>query len=83
LESCQSGPAKISLNTDIPNDHVYPKLSDEEIKADENYFIIRVNEMYLTKSRQWFNSIDPMVFFISEFNYNGEDIAVPYIIGPA
>jgi len=79
----RSSPAKISVNTDIPNNHVYPKVIEQEITADEHYFIIRVNEMYLAKSRQWFSSIDPMVFFISEFNYNGEDIAVPYLIGPA
>lgn len=78
----QSSPAKIPLTAEIPEDHVNPEVSDEEIRSDEHYFIIRVNEMYLTKSRKWFNSIDPMVFFITEFNYNGEDIAVPYVIGP-
>lgn len=50
---------------------------------DEHYFQVRINEMYLTTSRQWFSSIEPMVFVVSEFTYDKKEQTVPFVVGPA
>lgn len=78
----QGSPAQIPLTAEISRDHVFPGVSDEEIRADKHYFMVRVNEMFLSKARNWFNLVDPMVFFVSEFTYDSKEIAVPYVIGP-
>lgn len=68
----------------IPLDHT--DLSEEAaqpFKRDEHYFQVRVNELYLRSSRKWFSEIDPLVFVVSEFTYDGQARTVPAIVGPA
>ena len=50
--------------------------------ADEDYFQVRVNELYLTNSRQWFSAVDPVVFVVSEFIYDKAEQAIPFVVGP-
>lgn len=49
----------------------------------EQYFMVKVNEMYLTKKREWFNGYEPIVFVVSEFIYDGEKREVPFVVGPS
>src|SRR5690349_5050420 len=49
---------------------------------DQNYFQILINEMYLSKQREWFYKIDPVVYSYAEFIYGGQSHAVPFLIGP-
>lgn len=51
--------------------------------ADQHYFQVTVNELYLTRSREWTRVIDPAVLVISEFSYNGQRQSVPVLVGPA
>jgi hypothetical protein len=53
------------------------------LAADQQYFEIRINELYLTYQRKWFAEYDPMVLVISEFSYAGQPTAVPVVVGPA
>jgi hypothetical protein len=39
--------------------------------------------MFLANKREWFTLIDPLVFIVSEFTYNKEELVVPFIAGPA
>ena len=50
---------------------------------DNHYFQVRVNELYLKVSREWFGKIDPLVFVVSEFVYDKEMRTVPFVVGPA
>jgi hypothetical protein len=54
----------------------------ETFKPDQNYFQVRVNEMFLEFGRQWFSTYLPLVTFISEFTYNREPEVVPFVVGP-
>lgn len=82
-ERIRESPARIPGRVVIPRDHV-----DEGEKLgiafqpNEHYFEVNVNELYLTYSREWFSTYDPMVLVVSEFTYDQEVEAVPYIVGP-
>jgi hypothetical protein len=75
--------AKIPSRVDIPSGHVVDGGDlGTNFKPNEHYFQVRINEMYLTYGRQFWTDFDPMVFVISEFDYNKEKQAVPFIVGP-
>ena len=64
-------------HTDLPPDGGKP------LTPNEDYFQVRVNELYLTNSRKWLREIDPMVYVVSEFTYDGATRTVPFVVGPA
>jgi hypothetical protein len=69
----------------IPPDHVRhdgPGWPGELFAPERHYFQVRVNELHLAANRQWFTVYDPMVFIVSEFDYEGKRVEVPYIVGP-
>jgi hypothetical protein len=75
----------------IPADHVDPgkptqaghEPSDRAFRSDEDYFQVRVNEMFLHAARKWFSAIDPVVFVVSEYIYDKGEEPFPFMIGPA
>jgi len=83
--SIREGEAHIPARVAIPADHVaWP--SEEQSKPfvkDEHYFLVRVNQLYLTYSRKWFQAYDPMVLVVSEFTYDTQEQAVPFVVGPS
>ncbi|HEY1248441.1 MAG TPA: hypothetical protein VGE97_05600 [Nitrososphaera sp.] len=68
----------------IGYDHVQNGEGDRfsNFRANEQYFEVKINEMFLSKSREWYKKYDPMVFAISEFNYGTELQIIPFIVGP-
>lgn len=82
-KSTRKTPARIPSRAAIDHDHV-----DEggklgiAFQPNEHYFQVRVNELYLTYSRQWFRTYDPMVLVVSEFIYHKKEEAVPFVVGP-
>ena len=67
----------------IPNDHVEGMDGgNHKFLADQHYFQIRVNDLYLPTSREWLNTYDPLVLFVSEFTYDREVESVPFVVGP-
>jgi hypothetical protein len=66
----------------IPHDHVQDA-AGMPLEAEQHYFEVRINEMYLSYARQWFDAYDPMVLAVSEFTYNGQPAVVPFVVGPA
>lgn len=67
----------------IPSENVAGDLNQGvAFQRDVHYFQVRINEMYLTNSRQWFSQYDPMVFVVSEFTYDKKVEVVPYLVGP-
>lgn len=83
-ERISKSPTQLPSRVVIHRDHVDEgeKLGTAAIQPPEHYFQVRINEMYLTYSRQWFSKYDPMVFVVSEFIYNKKTETVPYIVGP-
>ncbi|MCZ6652182.1 MAG: hypothetical protein O7D91_04060 [Planctomycetota bacterium] len=53
------------------------------IRPNEHYFAVRVNELFLTNSREWLRTYDPMVFVLTEFTYGSEHKKVPFLVGPS
>jgi hypothetical protein len=83
-ENIASGARQQSSALTLPPtqvDHSSP-IADK-FEPGEDYFQVRVNQMFLTKARKWFTQIDPMVFVASEFQYNKELQAVPFVVGPS
>lgn len=68
----------------IPDDHVEPNAQlGQPFERDQHYFHVVINEMFLAERRKWFTLIDPLVFVVSEFTYNKDEIVVPFIVGPS
>jgi hypothetical protein len=55
----------------------------ETLRPGERYFQVRVNEMFLARERNWFTTCYPMVYVGSEFLYDREEVAIPFVIGPS
>jgi len=81
-ETIKKSPAQLPTRVVIPrkNVDIYEKLGP--IKPGVHYFQVIINEMYLTNRREWFSVYDPMVFIVSEFNYDKKRETVPYLVGP-
>lgn len=73
-------PAQITIN---PMNTDKTDLLAKPFKRYEQYFLVRVNEMYLSYKRKWLSEYDPIVFVVSEFMYDGEKVSVPYVVGPS
>ena len=84
LRSLQSSPTRPPVAATIADDQVIggngPGVPFE---PDAHYFQVRVNEMFLASSRQWFARFDPMVLVVSEFIYDKSVRAVPMVVGPS
>jgi hypothetical protein len=85
-DNIRQAKAKIPARVIIPKEHVENENISElgiELLPDEHYFQVRINEMFLATSRQWWVTYCPMVFAVSEFSYGKETEAVPFVVGPA
>lgn len=56
--------------------------SDAPFQPHTHYFQVRVNEMYLSKRREWFTTYDPLVFAVTEFIYHRRHVSLPFVVGP-
>jgi hypothetical protein len=83
-DQLSSTPMRIPVRVDIDPDHTLNyKQNSAPFVADEHYFQVYINEMYLTDQREWFRVFDPMVFVVSEFIYDKKVETVPSVIGPS
>lgn len=82
--SLKAAPTVQPSRITIPADHLDSAAdASSSFQPNAHYFQVRVNEMYLTYSREWFSTYDPMVFVVSEFTYDKHSEAVPFVVGPA
>jgi hypothetical protein len=80
-----NSPRQTPSTLTIPRDHIDENQAgglDWSFKKDQHYFQVIINEMFLVNSREWFRQIDPVVYIVSEFIYNGKEQVVPFIVGP-
>lgn len=67
----------------IPADHVRGKdFSPDELLDDFHYFMVQINEMYMSYQSKLWVALDPTVFVTTEFNYAKKKVTVPFIVGP-
>jgi hypothetical protein len=81
----KSSPKQPPSTVTIPRDHIDENKNsalDTSFKKDQHYFQVMINEMYLANEREWLNKIDPVVYAVSEFTYNGKAQVVPFLVGP-
>ena len=79
----RSSPTILPSRVKIPLDHVLSGLTKHELfTPDSHYFQVRINEMFLSTQRQWFTTVDPMVFVLTEFTYDTSEHSVPFVVGP-
>jgi hypothetical protein len=68
----------------IPDDHVVGKdYSPSLIQRDKHYFIVEINEMYLVKQSKLWVNFDPTVYVTTGFKYAGNEVTVPFVVGPS
>ena len=68
----------------IPDDHVLVEdYHPVPFQAGRHYFTVRVNSMSLLHNRQWLATWQPMLVAVTEFRYEGREVSVPFVIGPA
>ena len=83
-DSVLNSPRQPPSMVTIPISHVEPRADLEEpFAAGNDYFEVRINQMFLRDNRQWLTQIDPMVFVVSEFLYKGEKQTIPFVVGPS
>jgi hypothetical protein len=78
-------PIKVKdANTSRPPKPVGPGSPNpvDTIQPQRDYVLIRVNELFLSESRQWFTEIEPVVFASTEFLYGGQERTDPFVVGP-
>ena len=82
----------IASPSQLPTDfYIKPENTDNPqrlstpFKENEHYFMVQINEMFLSNGRQWFNKIMPLVYTTTEFKYKGVDdkLETPFVVGPA
>jgi hypothetical protein len=83
-ETIKETPTTVPARLTIDHSHVDHE-QDPQVgfKPNEHYFQVRVNEMFLSNSREWFTTYVPMAFVVSEFDYGGQGQEVPFVVGPA
>jgi hypothetical protein len=73
----------------IPPENVDPDMPERkaqmarQFEGHKDYFLVRVNQLFLQHDREWFTQVDPMVIVVSEFQYKGKQQTVPYVVGPS
>jgi hypothetical protein len=84
LRWVQGSDTRLPTRATLAPDHVLDDEAEAKPKPFEpnvHYFQIRVNEMFLEKSRQWFARYDPMVLVVAEFIYDKKVRTVPMVVG--
>jgi hypothetical protein len=67
----------------LPSDDCPPPESPApDIEKDKCYLTLTVNELFLSKARQWWVKYQPMVVFVSSFIQGNKTVSVPAVVGP-
>jgi hypothetical protein len=81
-DNVQHSPTMLPTRHVILPDHVDKQLG-ERFKRDQHYFVVKVNRVFLQYNRQFWATYAPMALVVSEFQYDQENIVVPFVVGPS
>ena len=83
-EQIQRSSTKTPTRLKIPHTRSdRPTTPTSHFQPNQQYFQIRINELYLSTSRKWFSEYDPLVFAATEFIYDKKNETVPFVVGPS
>jgi hypothetical protein len=75
-------PTELPYLLHIPNKNTDdPAALEGLFEAQQHYFTVWVNEMFLMERRKWFREIEPMVVCLSSYTYGEQVIDNPFIVG--
>src|SRR5262245_22267528 len=84
VERMRASPMPLPTVSAIARDRCAPSgVAGREIVKDKAYFTVWLNELFLAEGRSWFATYDPVAFIVTEFNYNGNKVSVPLVVGPS
>ncbi|HEX9941972.1 MAG TPA: hypothetical protein VGG03_08150 [Thermoanaerobaculia bacterium] len=75
-------PTILSTRHAILPDHV-DKQPGQRFKRDQQYFVVKINRIFLQYDRQFWTTYAPMALVVSEFQYDGQHTVVPFVVGPS
>jgi hypothetical protein len=81
-DKVQHSPTILPTRHAILTDHV-DKQPGHRFKRDSHYFAVTVNRIFLKYDRQFWATYMPMALVVSEFQYDGQDTVVPFVVGPS
>ena len=76
----QRSPALLPTTYAIPANHT-DKTAGPRFKRDAHYFTVTVHRMFLRYDREFWTTYAPMALVVSEFQYDGHDRVVPFVVG--
>lgn len=82
-QALKSGTLALPAHIRIPDRNVGAGLALEPLVADQSYFTVQVNELFLYERRKWWETYIPTVWTSVQFAYDSTTRAVPYLIGPS
>ena len=72
LDWARSGPASYPTAVRIPANRIVGPAPQPRLRSDASYFAVTMHQMRMSKGRRWWVDVDPMVLFVSEFDYDGK-----------
>lgn len=66
----------------IPDEQVFPEgFTSQTLVKDQDYFEIRLSEMFLRDKREYWRGFVPLGVVLSDFIYNRERQTLPFLVG--
>jgi hypothetical protein len=81
-DKAKHSPTILPTRHSIPSEHVDKQIGGA-FKRDQHYFSITVNRTFLKYDQQFWATFAPMALAVSEFQYDGKDTVVPFVVGPS
>ena len=79
-----AGPLLQPKSVTIPPNRCQPSgSSGTVIRKDKCYLTLTVNELFLSKARQWWSTFQPMVVVGTSFVQGSTTVTVPAVVGPS
>ncbi|MBA4191764.1 MAG: hypothetical protein C0467_27610 [Planctomycetaceae bacterium] len=82
-KAAKSSDSFVPTRHSFPFNHVDGGATGVPFEPGKHYFQVRVNRLFLAKSRKWLDTFDPLVYTVTEVQYDGKPVEVPFVIGPS
>jgi hypothetical protein len=82
IRNIVSSPSNPPTDFYVPNENIEPPpIEQAPFLEGEHYFMVRINEMYLSTKRSWFYEYMPLVYTSAEFTYDAKQVETPFVVG--
>jgi hypothetical protein len=83
LQQLRAHQPALPMAARIPDAQCFPASNaGYPIRRGDMYFTVRVHELFLARSAEWWKAYDPLALVTAEFDYGTDRISVPSIVGP-